>query len=108
MKQKKASKEVSDYYFFSRKKIVKPKFDSAYSDKIQIAVSGTNDAVTTADNRALHRKSLCKANSELAQEPNNRGTGLREPEGRFIKSPGHSPFTTRTANPKTRKRSPQS
>ena len=39
-----------------------------------------------ADNRILHRKHLSKPNSELTQKPNNRGTGLRGPNRRFIKS----------------------
>ena len=88
MKQKKGSKRVSNYPFpFHEKKIVKLKFDGAYSDKIQIAVSGTNHTVTTADNRVLHRKHISKPISEITQEPNNRGTGLRGPDGRFINSP---------------------
>ena len=35
----------------------------------------------------LHRKHIRKPVCELTQEPNNRGTGLRGPDGRFIKSP---------------------
>ena len=54
MKQKKGSKGVSNYPFpFYEKKTVKSKFGSAYSDKIQTAVSGTDYTVTTEDNRVL-------------------------------------------------------
>ena len=89
MKQKKRLKGISNYAFlFLEKKIVKPTFNSAYSDKIQIAVLGTNHTATTADNRVLHRKHIRKPISELTQEPNNEGTGLRGPHGRLIKSPG--------------------
>ena len=50
-------------------------------------MSGIDQTVTTADNRVLHRKHFSKPISELKQEPNNKGTGLRGPDGRFIKSP---------------------
>ena len=71
------------------KKITKPKFGSAYSDseKTQLAISGTNHTVTTADNKILHRKNISKPISDITQKPNNRGTGLRGPDGRFTKSP---------------------
>ena len=83
MKQKKGVKGVSYYPFlFHEKKITKPKFGSAYSEKTQLAISGTNQTVTTADSRFLHRKNMSKPISENAQEPNNRGTGPR-----FTKSP---------------------
>ena len=52
-----------------------------------MAVSGTNDTVMTADNRILHRKQINKLISELTQEPNNRGTVPRGPDGWFKKSP---------------------
>ena len=88
MKQKKGAKGVSSYPFlFHEKKIIKPKFDSAYPDKIQVAVSGTNHTVTTADNRILHRKHKSKSISEITQDSNNRGTGPRGPDGLFTKSP---------------------
>ena len=67
--------------------ITKPKDDSAYSDKIQVAISGTKHAVTIADNRTLYRKHTSKPISELRQAPKNRGTGFRRPDGRFVKSP---------------------
>ena len=85
MKQKKGTKGVSNYpFYFYEKKITKPKFDSANTDKIQTAKSGTVHAVTTAGNRILHRKHISKPISELTQEPNDRGTRLRGPGGHFI------------------------
>ena len=76
MKQKKVSIEVNNSPFpFYEKKITKPKFGSAYSDKIQIAVSGTDHTVTTTDKRVLHRKHISRPISELTQEPDNRLTG---------------------------------
>ena len=65
----------------------KQKIDSADSDELQTAISGTKHTVTTADNKILHRKHISKPISEIVQEQNSRGTGLRGPEGRFIKSP---------------------
>ena len=98
MEQKEGSKGVSNYPFpFYEKKIVKPKFSGAYSDKIQIAESCTDHTLTTADNRVLYRKHISKPISELAQEPNNRGTGLHGPDGRFIKSPENTTSKKRTA-----------
>ena len=87
MKQKKGAKGVSNYSFlFLDKKINKPKCDSAYSDKTQIAVLGTKHTITTSDNKTLHRKHICKPVSEGVQENNNRGTGPGRPDGRFTKS----------------------
>ena len=50
-------------------------------------MSGTNHSVTTADNKIIHRKNICKPVSEITQEPNTRGTGPLGPDGRFSKSP---------------------
>ena len=58
-----------------------PKFGNAYSDKLQTAVSGTKNTVT-AENEILHRKHISKPISEIPQKQNNRGTGLRGPDGR--------------------------
>ena len=55
--------------------------------KTQLAISGTNHTVTTVDNKIIHRKNISKPVSEITQEPNNRGTGPRGPDGRFTKSP---------------------
>ena len=87
MKQKKGPKGVSTYPFqFFEKRINKPKFESACSNKLQTAVSGTKHTVTTAENKILHRKHISKPISEFAQEQNNRSMGLGGPDGRFIKS----------------------
>ena len=48
--------------------------------KTQLAISGTNHTVTTADNKIIHRKNISKPVSEITQEPNNRGTGPRVPD----------------------------
>ena len=88
MKQKKGPKGVSTYPFqFFEKRTTKPKFESAYSNKLQTAVSGTKHTVTTAENKILHRQHISKPTSEFAQEQNSRRMGLRGPDGRFIKSP---------------------
>ena len=87
MKQKKGAKGVSNYPFlFLEKKINKPNFDSAYSNKIQIATSGTKHTITTS-NKILHRKPISKPVSEIVQENNNRSTGPRGSDGRFTQSP---------------------
>ena len=78
MKQKKGSKGASNYPFtFFEEKILKPKFHSAYSDKQQIAISGTKHTITTSENRNLLRNYKSKPISEFLQELNNRGTGPR-------------------------------
>ena len=88
MKQKKVSKGLSNYPFqFLEKKVNKRKLDSAYSDKLQTAISCTKHSVTTADNKILHRKHIRKPISEFSQEQINRGTGLRGSDSQFIKSP---------------------
>ena len=54
MKQKKGTKRARNYsFFFHGKRITKPKFDSAYSDKIEVGISGPKHTVTTTDNRTL-------------------------------------------------------
>ena len=55
--------------------------------KTQLAISGTDHTVTTADNKILHRKNISKPVSEITQELNNRGTEPRGPDVRFTKSP---------------------
>ena len=87
MKQKKGAKGVRNYPFLFHEKKTKPKFGSAYSEKSQLAISGTNHTVTTTDNKIIHRKNISKPVSEITQEPNNRGTGPRRRDGRFTKSP---------------------
>ena len=88
MKPKKNAKGVSNYPFlFLEKKHQRNKFESAYSDKPQLAVSGTKHTVTTPNGRILHRKMISKTISKFYQEQNNRGIGPRGPDGRFIRSP---------------------
>ena len=95
MKPKKHAKGVSSYPFlFLEKKHQRSKFESAYSDKPQIAVSGTKHTVTTPNGRILHRKTISKPISTFNQEQNNRGIGPRGPDGRFIKSPSKQRRTT--------------
>ena len=88
MKSKKGAKGVSDYPFsFLEKKHQRNKFESAYSDKPQLAMSCTSHTVTTPNGRVLHRKLISKPIETFKQENNNRGTGPRGSDGRFIRSP---------------------
>ena len=89
MKPKKNDKRVSNYPFlFLEKEHQKSKFESAYMDKLNIAVSGTKHTVTTPNGRAIHKKCISKPLNNFNQDwNNNRGTGPRGPDGRFTKSP---------------------
>ena len=58
MKHKKQARGVSNYPFLFREKILNPKFDSASSDKTQVAVTGTKHTKKTSDNRLLRRKKI--------------------------------------------------
>ena len=90
MKTKKNDKGVSNYSFlFLEKKPQKSKFESAFTDKPNVAISGTKHTVTTPNGRILHRKCINKPITDFDQECNNniRGTGPRGPHGRFTKSP---------------------
>ena len=79
MKPKKSSKGVSNCPFlFLEKKHQGKKLESAYSDKPQLAISGTNHTVTTPKGRVIHRKTRSKP-IDFNQEYNNRGTGPRGP-----------------------------
>ena len=61
MKPKKSAKGVSNYPFlFLEKKHQRNKFESAYSDKPQLAISGTSHTVTTPNGRVIHRKLISK------------------------------------------------
>ena len=96
MKQKrKGAKTVSKYPFqFFERKNQKGKFESPYSAHLQTAVTGTKHTVTTADNKIIHRKLICKPINTFEQEPTNRGTGPRGPDGRFARKQDkseHSP-----------------
>ena len=70
----------------SRKKHQRNKLESAYSDKPQLAISGTNHTVTTPNGRVLHRE-MISIPIDFNQEYNNRGSGPRGPDGQFVKSP---------------------
>ena len=96
MKQKrKLAKTVSKYPFqFFERKNQKGKFESPYSENLQTAVTGTKHTVTTSDNKISHRKLISKPNITFEQEPTNRGTGPRGPDGRFARKQDkskHSP-----------------
>ena len=88
MKPKKGAKGVSNYPFsFLEKKHQLNKLESAYSDKPQLAISGTSHTVTTPNGRVIHRKLISERIETFKQENNNRGTGPRGSDGRFIRSP---------------------
>ena len=89
MKPKKNDKGVSNYPFlFLDIKHRKSKFESAYMDKPNIAVSGTKHTVTTPNGRVIHKKCISKPPHNFNQDcNNNRGTEPRGPDGRFTKSP---------------------
>ena len=95
MNSKKNAKGVSNYPFlFLEKKHQRNKFESAYSDKPQLAVSGTKHTITTPNGRILHWKMKRKPIPKFYQEQNNRGIGPRGPDGRFIRSPSKPKRTT--------------
>ena len=77
MKPKKNSKGVSCPFFFLEKKHQRNKLESAYSDKPQLAKSGTNPTVTTPNGRVIHRKMISKPVIDFNQENSNRGIGPR-------------------------------
>ena len=59
MKTKKNDKGVGNYPFlFLEKKHQKSKFESTYTDKPNIAISGTNHTVTTPNGRIIHKKNI--------------------------------------------------
>ena len=88
MKPKKSAKGVSNCPFlFLEKKHQRKKFESAYSDKPQLAISGTSHTVTTPNGRVIHKKLISKPIADFYQEPNSRGISPRGPDGRFIRSP---------------------
>ena len=88
MKPKKGAKGVGNYPFsFLEKKHQRNIFESAYSDKPQLAISGTSRTVTTPNGRVIHRKLISKPIETFKQENNNSGTGPRGSDGRFIRSP---------------------
>ena len=74
-------------FLFLEKKHQQNKFESAFSDKPQLAKSGTNHTVTTPNGRVIHRTLISEPIETFNQETNNRGTGPRGSDGRFIRSP---------------------
>ena len=85
MKQKKSAKGVSKYPFlFLEKKHQRNKFESAYSDKPQLATTGTSHTVTKTNGRVIHTKLISEPIKTFNQETNKRGTGPRGSDGRFI------------------------
>ena len=75
MKPEKGAKGVNNYPFsFLEKKHQRNKFESAYSDKPHLAISGTSHTVTTPNGRVIHRKLISKPIETFKQESNNRGT----------------------------------
>ena len=96
MEQKrKGAKTVSKYPFqFFERKNQKGNFESPYSENLQTAVTGTKHTLTTSDNKIIHRKLISKPIITFEQEPTNRGTGPRGPDGRFARKQDkskHSP-----------------
>ena len=88
MKTKKGAKGASNYPFsFLEKKHQRNKFESANSDRPQLAISGTSHTVTTPNGRVIHRKLINKPIETFKQENNKRGTGPRGSDVRFIRSP---------------------
>ena len=75
------------------RKISKSKFESPFSDQLQTAIKGTDHTVTTADNKIIHRKIISKPITPFEQEPSNRGTGPRGPDGRFARKEDKTPVT---------------
>ena len=88
MKPKKTTKGVSSYPFlFLEKKHQRSEFESAYSDKPQLPISGTKHTVTTPNGKILHRKNISNPITDFNQEHSNGGNGPRGSDGRFTKSP---------------------
>ena len=58
MKSKKNQKELEMIACFSENKHQRSKFESAYSDKPHLAISGTNYTVPTPNRKILHSKTI--------------------------------------------------
>ena len=88
MKPKKSAKGVSNYPFlFLETKHQRSKFESAYSEKLQIVILDTKHTVTTPNGNIIHRKNISKPITDFVQENSNRGNRPRGPDGRFTKLP---------------------
>ena len=110
MKQKtKVAKTVSKYafQFFERTKKEIGKFESPYSEHLQTAVTGTKHILTTWDNKIIHPKVISKPNNTFEQQPTNRGTGPRGPDGRFARKTNKAPATPETSQSEDLDTSPE-
>ena len=68
---------------------------SNWNKQHAVNIEGTNHAVTTSDNRIIHRKLIGKPVKTCKQEPSNRGTGPRGPDRRFASKEDKAPTTPR-------------
>ena len=85
MKPNKNAKGDSSYPFlFLETTHQRSKLESAYSDKPQLAISGTKHTVTTPNRKTLHRKMISKPITDFTQEQNNRGIGPRGTRFHFL------------------------
>ena len=84
---RKTKKTVSDKYpfYFSRKKLVKGKFEGPYQENPQIAVSGTDHTVMTQDGRIIHKKRISKPLKIFQEGPSLRGQNPRDSIGRWTR-----------------------
>ena len=88
MKLKKNTKGLSNYPFlFLAKKHQRPKLESAYTAKPQLALSGTKHTVTTPNRKTIHRKNISEPIDFKQEHTATEGTDLRGQDGRFTKSP---------------------
>ena len=74
----KPNKSVSNYSFL----FLAMKFESAYFDKPQIAISGTKHTLTTPNGNIIHRKTpMSTPITDCVHENSNRGNGPRGLDG---------------------------
>ena len=77
-KPNKSAKRVSNYPFL----FLAIKFESAYFDKPQIAISGTKHTLTTPNGKIIHRKSpMSTPITDFVHENSNRWNGPRGLDG---------------------------
>ena len=81
MKSKKGAKGVSYYPFsFLEKKRQRNKFESAYSDKPQLAISGTSHTVTTPNRRVIKRRTMVIDTKDDSEAPLMEWANQKTPE----------------------------
>ena len=68
-------------------------FESPLSEKVQTVFTGTKHNVTTSENKIFYRELIRNQKKTFEQERTKRGTGLREPEGRFARNENKGPIT---------------